>query len=85
MGARTLPKTLPTTYLPGPTDKIGISQAESRFHLGTAQNVTRGYKKRSGGRFYGPPRSLCITTAAASVNETTKAVSKTEFKVSLMA
>lgn len=49
MGAWTLPKALPTTYLPGPTDKIGISQAESRFHLGMAQNVSRGYKKRSGG------------------------------------
>lgn len=61
MGARTLPKALPTTYLPGPTDKIGISQAESRFHLGTPQNVTGGTRREVGGGFYGPPRSLCIT------------------------
>lgn len=58
MGARTLPKALPTTYLPGPTDKIGISQAESRFHLGTAQDVTRGYKKRSGGVGFMVPLAL---------------------------
>lgn len=74
---------------------ICISQAERTFHLGTAQIVTRGYKKEKWGLvLWSPLLSLHYTyaitkgempTAAASVNKITKAVGKTEFTISQMA